>query len=202
MKKKSGHRRRTKVARRSRKNLRRTVKRKRLGKGRRRPTRRYSRVQRGGLTDEELTELEELKEIAKHEPMLTEELKKLIIKAKPSEELKTRIVEAHSLYGYKPGAQYKMADAQSEMATAQSEMANAQHELSKKAGNFYKVGQMYEKGAGVAQDYGNASKFYKLAANCTILPRNIHFKKKAENEAIEANDLHLRTLYKLQKNIS
>ena len=48
MKKKSGHRRRTKVVRRSRKNLRRTVKRKRLGKGRRRPTRRYSRVQRGG----------------------------------------------------------------------------------------------------------------------------------------------------------
>jgi hypothetical protein len=48
MKKKSGHRRRTKVVRRSRKNSRRTVKRKSLGKGRRRPTRRYSRVQRGG----------------------------------------------------------------------------------------------------------------------------------------------------------
>jgi len=48
MKKKSGHRRRTKIVRRSRKNLRRTNKRKRLGKGRRRPTRRYSRVQRGG----------------------------------------------------------------------------------------------------------------------------------------------------------
>ncbi len=48
MKKKSGHRRRTKVVRRSRKNLRRTIKRKRLVKGRRRPTRRYSRVQRGG----------------------------------------------------------------------------------------------------------------------------------------------------------
>ena len=48
MKKKSGHRRRTKVVRRSRKNLRRTVKRKSVGKGRRRPTRRYSRVQRGG----------------------------------------------------------------------------------------------------------------------------------------------------------
>ncbi len=53
MKKKSGHRRRTKVERKSRKNLRRTVKRKSLGKGRRHPTRRYSRVQRGGdrLTD-------------------------------------------------------------------------------------------------------------------------------------------------------
>jgi TPR repeat protein len=49
MKKKSGHRRRTKVVRRSRKNLRHTTKRKRLGKGRRRPTRRYSRVQRGGM---------------------------------------------------------------------------------------------------------------------------------------------------------
>lgn len=53
MKKKSGHRRRTKVVRRSRKNLRRTVKRKSLGKGRRRPTRRYSRVQRGGLGNDE-----------------------------------------------------------------------------------------------------------------------------------------------------
>jgi TPR repeat protein len=48
MKKKSGHRRRTKIVRKSRKNLRRTIKRKSLGKGRRRPTRRYSRVQRGG----------------------------------------------------------------------------------------------------------------------------------------------------------
>ena len=53
MKKKSGHRRRTKVVRRSRKNLRRTVKRKSVGKGRRRPTRRYSRVQRGGYLEEE-----------------------------------------------------------------------------------------------------------------------------------------------------
>lgn len=53
MKRKSGHRRHTKVVGRSRKNLRRTVKRKSVGKGRRRPTRRYSRVQRGGdtLTD-------------------------------------------------------------------------------------------------------------------------------------------------------
>jgi hypothetical protein len=48
MKKKSGHRRRTKVVRRSRKNLRCTIKRKSLGKGRRRSTRRYSRIQRGG----------------------------------------------------------------------------------------------------------------------------------------------------------
>ncbi len=48
MKKKSGHRRRTKMVRRSRKNFRRTIKRKSLGKGRRRSTRRYSRIQRGG----------------------------------------------------------------------------------------------------------------------------------------------------------
>ena len=48
MKKKSGSRRRTKIVRRSKKNLRRTIKRKSLGKGRRRPTRRYSRVQMGG----------------------------------------------------------------------------------------------------------------------------------------------------------
>jgi len=57
MKKKSGHRRRIKVVRKSRKNLRRTNKRKSLGKGRRRPTRRYSRVQRGGMTEEELEKL-------------------------------------------------------------------------------------------------------------------------------------------------
>lgn len=55
MKKKSGHRRRTKVVRRSKKKLRRTVKRKSLGKGRRRPTRRYSRVQRGGGLGEHAT---------------------------------------------------------------------------------------------------------------------------------------------------
>jgi hypothetical protein len=48
MKKKSGNRRRTKVVRRSRKKLRRTNKRKSLGKSRRHSTRRYSRIQRGG----------------------------------------------------------------------------------------------------------------------------------------------------------
>ena len=56
MKKKSGHRRRTKVVRKSRKNLRRTNKHKSLGKGRRRQTRRYSRVQRGGVGGEESTD--------------------------------------------------------------------------------------------------------------------------------------------------
>lgn len=57
MKKKSGHRRRTKVVRRSRKNLRRTFKRKSLGKSRRRPTRRYSRVQRGGMKVKKFLEI-------------------------------------------------------------------------------------------------------------------------------------------------
>ena len=41
-------RRRTKIVRRSKKNLRRTIKRKSLGKGKTRPTHRHSRVQRGG----------------------------------------------------------------------------------------------------------------------------------------------------------
>ena len=48
MKKKSGSRRRTKIIHRSKKNIRRTNKRKSLGKGRRRPTRQRARVQRGG----------------------------------------------------------------------------------------------------------------------------------------------------------
>ena len=61
MKKKSGHRRRTKMVRRSRKNLRRTNKRKSLGKGRRRSTRRYSRIQRGGMTEKELAEAAKVK---------------------------------------------------------------------------------------------------------------------------------------------
>ena len=47
MKKKSS-RRRTKIVRRSKKNLRRTIKRKNIRKSGRRPTRRYSRIQRGG----------------------------------------------------------------------------------------------------------------------------------------------------------
>lgn len=47
MKKKSC-RRRTKIIHRSKKNIRRTGKRKSLAKGRRRPTRRHSRIQRGG----------------------------------------------------------------------------------------------------------------------------------------------------------
>lgn len=52
MKKKSSHRRRTKVVRRSRKNLRRTFKRNNIRKSRRHTTRRYSRVQRGGVGGE------------------------------------------------------------------------------------------------------------------------------------------------------
>ena len=56
MKKKSS-RRRTKIVRRSNKNLKRTTKRKHLVKGRKRTTRRYSRIQRGGLSEEEINEL-------------------------------------------------------------------------------------------------------------------------------------------------
>jgi hypothetical protein len=50
MKKKSS-RRRTKMVRRSKKNPRRTIKRKNIRKSGRRPTRRYSRIQRGGGPD-------------------------------------------------------------------------------------------------------------------------------------------------------
>ena len=53
MKKKS-YRHRTKIVRRSNKNLKRTTKRKHLVKGRKRTTRRYSRIQRGGLSQEEI----------------------------------------------------------------------------------------------------------------------------------------------------
>ena len=143
MKKKSGHRRRTKVVRRSRKNLRRTVKRKRLGKGRRRPTRRYSRVQRGGLTDEEL--------------------QKLINKANEGTgQLRTRAKAQFDL-----GERYYNGDGveQNYIEAFNWYKRAADWQLKQFPEAPYNVGFMYANGQGVAQDDAEAFKWYKHAAD-------------------------------------
>ena len=134
MKKKSGHRRRTKVVRRSRKNSRRTVKRKSLGKGRRRPTRRYSRVQRGG------------EDVFSHE---------LIEKADKGD--KDSQYSAGNVYQFGKGVapDYDKAIYYYKLASAVPQsVAKAEDAL----------GYMFANGQGVARDDAEAVHYYGLAA--------------------------------------
>lgn len=137
MKKKSGHHRRTKVVRKSRKNLRRTIKRKSVGKGRRRPTRRYSRVQRGGLTKGQLDDLIKKAnvgdKIAQHS-----QFKLGVMFDRGEEGVAQNYAEAFKWF--KLAAENRNADAQ------------------------FKLGMMYEEGRGVAQDYAEAVQWYQHAA--------------------------------------
>ena len=176
MKKKSGHRRRTKVVRRSRKNLRRTVKRKSLGKGRRRPTRRYSRVQRGGgrLT---LQELEALKAKASGSPGKA---------GSPNDQFKLGVMyydgdgvtkdDAEAVRLYRLAAVQGHADAQVALgvmfangqgvakddaeAVRLYRLAAAQGH----AGAQFNLGRMFVKGQGVTKDDAEAVQLYRLAA--------------------------------------
>ena len=158
MKKKSGHRRRTKVVRRSRKNLRRTVKRKSLAKGRRRPTRRYSRVQRGGgLTDDDskclitvgkMLEKGELKinNVDKDNILLPLYQKAAVKQYPPACFAYGQYMEKNNftdaaIYNYDIAAQKGHTDA------------------------LYNLGKMYENGKGVARDYAKAADYYERAAH-------------------------------------
>jgi TPR repeat protein len=169
MKKKSGHRRRTKVVHKSRKNLRRTNKRKRLGKGRRRPTRRYSRIQRGGLTKEELKELEKKADAGDANAMFKlgemyyhgngvdkNDAKTLQYFEKAAAQGNARAMfELSVMYELGRGVErdYDKAFKYMKLAAEQG-YANAQ----------YHMGYMFYDGLGVAQDYAEAFKWFKFAA--------------------------------------
>ena len=169
MKKKSGHRRRTKVVRRSRKNLRRTIKRKRLGKGRRRPTRRYSRIQRGGMTEEEVKKLIEkanlgdanaqfkLGEMYYHGNGVDKNDAKTLQyfeKAAAHGNARAMFKLGYMFYNGLGVAQDDVKAFEYFKRAAEQGYANAQ----------YHLGYMFYNGLGVAQYYAEAFKWFKLAA--------------------------------------
>ena len=170
MKNKSCHSRRTKIVRRSKKNLRRTIKRKRLGKGRRRPTRRYSRVQRGGISKAELDSLIDKANggDANSEFDLGErynygnDVEKNYVKA--AEYYKLAADQNHA------GAQFALGDMYDLGRGVEKNYVDAAkyYKLAAERGYAdaqFALGNMYEHSRGVEKNYVDAVKYYKLAAD-------------------------------------
>ena len=159
MKKKSGSR-RTKVVHRSKKNLRRTIKRKNLAKGRRRPTRRQARVQRGGGDNENA--LDCLVTVAN-----------IYYYGTP---LHLNMDYAKAMQLYKIAAAQGDADARvvlgfmfyNGIGVAKDDTKAMQfYSLAAKKGDVraqYNLGNMFEYGEGVAQNDAKAVQWYRLAA--------------------------------------
>ena len=178
MKKKSGHRRRTKVVRRSRKNLRRTVKRKSVGKSRRRPTRRYSRVQRGGLTEEELKELKvkansgvinAMKSLYKHYyyTRIDNNALKYLQQAATAGDAEAQY-NLGCMYEYGENVQGYIGVVRDDAKAVELyQLAAAQGDAEAQ----YNLGMMFAKGEGVAQDDAEALKYFKLVL------KNVQLKK-------------------------
>lgn len=160
MKKKSGHRRRTKVVRRSRKNLRRTIKRKSLGKGRRRPTRRYSRVQRGGdrLTDnlDCFVKVGDNYNYRDGDLVRDDEMSFKLYKVAADRGHADAQCKLGYMYNHSRGVDKNNKEAKKwyELAAAQGH-ADAQ----------YKLGNMYKHGEGVDINKAKAMEYYQLAAD-------------------------------------
>ena len=180
MKKKSGHRRRIKVVRRSRKNLRRTNKRKSLGKGRRRPTRRYSRVQRGGEKDIKLGNVE------------------FVLAAMYDK--KNMLGYAAELYKRAGdngvvSALYNLADMYSngEGVEKNEEEAARLYRIAGYNGHGdaeFNLGVIYENGEGVEKDLNKAMAYYRSSANNP---------SSTEDSAKTANSKYLKMLEGLQR---
>ena len=161
MKKKSGHRRRTKVVRRSRKNLRRTIKRKRLGKGRRRPTRRYSRIQRGGRMQFDKLEcflkIGDMFEtggpgVAKDYNMAARMYKYAADDGDAQAQYKLGVM-------YDNGRGVANDDADAQAVKYFEKAAEQEH-----AGAQFNLGAKFEHGKGVEMDIAKAIEYYKKAA--------------------------------------
>jgi hypothetical protein len=191
MKKKSGHRRRTKVVRKSRKNLRRTIKRKSLGKGRRRPTRRYSRIQRGGVyregVDREYKRDEQFLERGIQHEWLGDNdatisraqsymsARNMYRKAiEQSDDRKTMQARYRLGVMYEDGKGVAPDDAEAMryyqlVADSRNEGVMSKFEddpcTKVQADARYKLGKMYEDGKGVAQNLAQAMYWYRLAAS-------------------------------------
>ncbi len=160
MKKKSGHRRRTKVVRKSRKNLRRTVKRKSLGKGRRHPTRRYSRVQRGGdrLTDNLDCFVKVGENYYNGDGDLVRDDEMSFKLYKVAADRGHAYAQCKLGYMYNNGKGVARDDAEAVrwyQLAADQRHADAQ----------YKLGNMYKRGEGVAKDEAKAMEYYQLATD-------------------------------------
>ena len=203
MKKKSVHRRRTKVVRRSRKNLRRTIKRKSLTKGRRRPTRRYSRVQRGGMTEEELNELEAKASGSPGKAGSPDDQFKLGVMYYDGDGVEQNMEKAFKWF--KDAASWKLLNFPKALYYVGFMYANGQgvdknmekaFEWYKRAAamddgdSMYEVAYMYANGQGVKKDTDKALKWYKRAE------RHPHAMYK---ELQYKNESHLRKLDELDE---
>lgn len=181
MKNKSGHRRRTKVVRRSRKNLRRTVKRKSLGKGRRHPTRRYSRVQRGGWKKRENKYLEQGiryewvgdTDVTIRQRTHSWDLAMIMYNNAIKESDDDYATQARFRLGvmHEEGKGVvqnyaKAAEYYKDVVTKGDTSKFKYDPVTEVKGiAAFKLGEMYEEGRGVAQDIDTAIKYYKLAAD-------------------------------------
>ena len=160
MKNKSGHRRRTKVVRKSRKNLRRTIKRKSVGKGRRRPTRRYSRVQRGGdrLTDNLDCFVKVGDNYYYHDGDLVRDYEMSFKLYKVAAD--RGHADAQCKLGYMYNNRKGVARDDAEAVRWYQLAADQRH-----ADAQYKLGNMYKHGEGVDINEAKAMEYYQLAAD-------------------------------------
>jgi TPR repeat protein len=190
MKKKSGSRRRTKVVRRSKKNLRRTGKRKSLAKGRRRPTRRHSRIQGGG--DNEFWRVGRRSEIEGDQGNRSNSVIPVRERYDNARNMYNKGAKFGDLDGlkcaYRLGIMYENGKNRYDLVrtkTMESEdnikafewynsAVSIGNNLKPKFWNglpeeyadaLYRLGTMYQKGRGVAQDDAEAVRFYSLAAD-------------------------------------
>jgi hypothetical protein len=159
MKKKSGSRRRTKIVHRSKKNIRRTVRRKSLAKGRRRPTRRQARVQRGGDT---------LTDNSNCFVTVGEMYYYGIGNLDRDDEMAVKLYTVAADNGnadaqFKLGKMYNLGEGvkqdYAEAVRLYSLAAAQGHAVAQ-----FKLGKMYENGRGVEPDDEAAIRFYSLAA--------------------------------------
>jgi TPR repeat protein len=173
MKKKSGSRRRTKIVHRSKKNLRRTIKRKSLGKGKRRTTRQHSRIQRGGGNKE--LEKKILEQKKKAEDGDVKAMKILFNHYfyegdinDALEYLEKAVKAGDKDSQYRLGAMYAMDNLVVGQAVEQDYTKAAQlFRLAADQGHAdaqYNLGNMYADGQGVAQDDTEAAQLYRAAA--------------------------------------
>ena len=175
MKKKSGHRRRTKMVRRSRKNLRRTIKRKSLGKGRRRPTRRYSRIQRGGMFIDGVTPEERITNLTNLADSGNVEAQR----------------ELGILFYHGIGLEKDYGEAMKYFNLA----AEQGDELAQ-----YYLGNMFREGNGVDQNDAKAFEWYKRASDKGYIPAKQKIRKHyAAAAAAAASKDKLQKLDELQK---
>jgi TPR repeat protein len=212
MKKKYGSRRRTKIVRRSKKNLRRTIKRKSLGKGRRRPTRRHSRIQRGGGNYYEHGRNAEIR--SDKGSMLSESTRKYLYNtAMDNYTIGANGKDSDSIgCAYRLGRMYDKGKEQYfkqdkekafEWYTAAVVNGDAQPIHSDSDRNYIiaaqnRLGYMYYAGQGVAQDYAEAARLYGLAAEQGHAASQFDLGTMFENgEGVAQNDAEAVRLYGL-----